>query len=41
VLTVLISLTIYAVFPNPIIIIGILIAIFSAFLMAGEESKNG
>jgi len=40
VLTVLISLTIYAVFPHPIIIIGMLLAIFSAFLMAVEETKN-
>lgn len=41
VLTVLISLTIYAVIPHPIIITGMLAAIFSAFLMGVEESKNG
>lgn len=41
VLTVLISLTIYAVIPHPVIIAGMLAAIFSAFLMGVEESKNG
>lgn len=41
VLTVLISLTIYAVIPHPVIITGMLAAIFSAFLMGVEESKNG
>jgi len=39
VLTVLISLTIYAVIPHPVIITGMLIAIFSAFLMGVEETK--
>lgn len=39
VLTVLISLTIYAVVPHPVIITGMLIAIFSAFLMGVEETK--
>lgn len=41
VLTVVISLAIYAVFPHPIIIIGVLLAIVAAFLMAVEETKNG
>ncbi len=41
VLTVVISLTIYAVFPHPIIIIGVLLAIAAASLMAFEETKNG
>lgn len=41
VLTVLISLTIYAVIPHPIIITGMLLAILSAFLMGIEENKNG
>jgi len=41
VLTVVISLTIYAVFPHPIIIIGVLLAIAAASLIAFEETKNG
>jgi drug/metabolite transporter (DMT)-like permease len=41
VLTVVISLAIYAVFPHTIIIIGVLLAIVAAFLMAVEETKNG
>lgn len=39
VLTVIISLAIYAVIPHPIIISGILLAIISAFLMGVEETK--
>lgn len=39
VLTVIISLAIYAVIPHLIIIIGILLAIISAFLMGVEETK--
>ncbi|MCW3117623.1 MAG: protein of unknown function transrane [Chitinophagaceae bacterium] len=39
VLTVLISLFIYAVIPHPIIITGIILAIVSALLMSREETK--
>jgi len=39
VLTVIISLAIYAVIPHPIIITGMLFAILSAFLMGVEETK--
>ena len=39
VLTVLISLTIYAVIPHPIIICGIVLAIVAAFLMGLDEAK--
>jgi len=39
VLTVIISLAIYAVIPHPIIIGGMLLAILSAFLMGVEETK--
>ena len=39
VLTVLLSLTIYAVIPHPVIITGMLVAIFAAFLMGVEETK--
>jgi drug/metabolite transporter (DMT)-like permease len=40
VLTVLISLTIYAVIPNPIIMCGIVLAIAAAFLMGLDEAKT-
>ena len=40
VLTVLISLTIYSVIPHPIVVIGMVVAIFSAFIMGIEENKN-
>jgi drug/metabolite transporter (DMT)-like permease len=39
VLTVIISLTIYAVVPHPVIIGGMLLAIISALLMGAEETK--
>ncbi len=39
VLTVVLSLLIYAVIPHPIIIVGMLLAIVSAFLMGIEETK--
>ena len=39
VLTVIISLAIYVVIPHPIIIVGMLLAILSAFLMGVEETK--
>lgn len=41
VLTVLISLTIYKVVPHPVIIAGIVLAIFAAFLMGMDEAKAG
>ncbi|HTE25084.1 DMT family transporter [Flavitalea sp.] len=40
VLTVVISLAIYAVVPHPIIIGGMVLAIASAFMMGVEETKN-
>ncbi|MEP7258978.1 MAG: EamA family transporter, partial [Flavitalea sp.] len=40
VLTVIISLFIYGVIPHPIIIIGIILAIISAFLMALGDIKT-
>lgn len=40
VLTVLISLTIYAVIPHPIIMCGIVLAIAAAFLMGLDEAKT-
>lgn len=40
VLTVIISLVIYAVIPHPVIIGGMLLAIVSAFLMGIEETKT-
>lgn len=39
VLTVILSLAIYAVIPHPLIITGMLLAIVSAFLMGVEETK--
>ncbi|QMU27387.1 DMT family transporter [Adhaeribacter radiodurans] len=39
VLTVIISLTIYAFIPHPVIITGMVLAIISALLMASEETK--
>jgi drug/metabolite transporter (DMT)-like permease len=41
VLTVLISLSIFNVIPHPVILVGIIIAIVSAFLMGIEEAKEG
>lgn len=40
VLTVIISLAIYAVVPHPVIIAGMVLAIVSALLMAAEETKG-
>jgi drug/metabolite transporter (DMT)-like permease len=40
VITVVISLTIYAVIPHPLIITGMLLAITSAVLMGIEETKK-
>jgi len=40
VLTVLISLTVYAVIPHPVIICGIVLAIVAAFLMGIDEAKT-
>jgi len=37
VITIIISLSIYQVIPNPVIIIGMILAIGSAFLLAIEE----
>ncbi|QNF33517.1 DMT family transporter [Adhaeribacter swui] len=39
VLTVILSLTIYAFIPHPVIITGMVLAIISALLMAAEETK--
>ena len=41
VVTVIISLAIYSVIPHPLIIIGIILAICAAFLMATAETKPG
>lgn len=41
VLTVVLSLAIYAVIPHPVIIAGMLLAILSAFLMGVEETRTG
>lgn len=41
VLTVIISLTIYSIFPHPFIITGIIMAIVSALLMVVAEAKGG
>lgn len=41
VITVVISLAIYAVIPHPLIILGMLLAISSAVLMGIEETKTG
>jgi len=41
VITIVISLLIYSVIPHPLIITGMLLAIFSVCLMGVEESKNG
>ena len=40
VITVVLSLAIYSVIPHPLIIIGMLLAIFAAFLMGLEESNE-
>lgn len=41
VLTVIVSLFIYVVIPHPVIITGIVLAIFSAFLMTLGDAKSG